>query len=292
MTSLRVWLQSGTAALLTLLSRTARAPVQVERLTLASPALGGERTVDVFLPADYGTDSTRGYAVLFVNDGQDMPGLGMKATLERLQARKAVPPFVVVAIHATGRRLMDYGTAGVTNAQGLGADADKYEQFMLNELMPLVNERYRLLPGATATAILGWSLGGLSAFDLAWRHPGRFGTVGAFSGAFWWRTDDSTVAARQVSRIMHRRVRSTPGHPALRIWFESGKQDETDDRDGNGVIDSIQDTDELMDELAAKGYRYDRDMVHLVVEGGHDLETWRRVLPEFLIWAFPPPPPP
>jgi enterochelin esterase-like enzyme len=182
---------------------------------------------------------------------------------------------------------MDYGTAGVTNAQGLGADAGLYEQFLFREVMPLIKRRFRVRTDPGATAILGWSLGGLSAFDLAWRHPERFGTVGVFSGAFWWRTDDRSVAAKQASRIMHRRVRETADRPRLRMWLESGRADETEDRDSNGVIDAIQDTDELIDELAAKGYRRGQAMVHRIVDGGHDLETWRRILPEFLIWAFP-----
>jgi hypothetical protein len=31
--------------------------------------------------------------------------------------------------------------------------------------------------------------------------------------------------------------------------------------------------------------------VHLTVEGTHDLVTWRRLLPEWLVWAFPAPGP-
>jgi enterochelin esterase-like enzyme len=156
--------------------------------------------------------------------------------------------------------------------------------------MPLIEQRYRTARGPTHTAIMGWSLGGLSAFDLAWRHPDRFGRVGVFSGAFWWRTDDRNVAAKQASRIMHRRVRETPGNPALGMWFETGLRDEQADRDGDGVIDAVQDTEELVLELERKGYRRGRDMVHLTVEGTHDLPTWRRLLPEWLVWAFPPAP--
>ena len=68
----------------------------------------------------------------------------------------------------------------------------------------------------------------------------------------------------------------------------AGTLDETDDRDGNGVIDAIQDTTELMDELAAKGYQREIDMVYVQVDGGrHNQSTWAIVLPDFLRWAFP-----
>ena len=261
--------------------------VTVERLPpFESRLLGETRVIDVYLPRDYATDTTSAYPVIYANDGQDMEAVGLMGTLDSLQVAKRMAPVIVIAIHAT-ERVRDYGTAYVTNAQGLGAGADLYGQFLIAEVMRVVESRYRVRGGPSHTAIMGWSLGGLSAFDIAWRHSNQFGTVGVFSGAFWWRTDDRDVAAKQASRIMHRRVRETPGHPALRMWFESGQQDEAADRDGNGVIDAVQDTEELIAELERKGYRRGRDIVHLTVQGGHDLPTWRRLLPEWLSWAFP-----
>ncbi len=261
--------------------------VVVERLPpFESRLLGENRTIDVFLPRGYSHDSLTAYPVLYANDGQDMDAVDLAGTLDSLQAAGAMAPVIVVAIHAT-ERIQDYGTAYIANAQGLGARADRYGQFLITELMTLIEARYRVERGPAHTAIMGWSLGGLSAFDLAWRHPDRFGAVGVFSGSFWWRTDDGDVAARQASRIMHRRVRSTPGHPALRMWFETGREDESDDRDRDGIIDAIQDTEELVIELERKGYRRGPDMVHLIVEGRHDLPTWKRLLPEWLTWAFP-----
>ena len=265
----------------------ARDGVTVERLpAFESRLLGENRTVDVFLPRGYAEQDTVTYPVIYANDGQDMEAVDLRGTLDSLQRTGRMAPVIVVAIHAT-ERVQDYGTAYIPNAQGLGARADRYGQFVLTELMTLVESRYRVRTGPAETAIMGWSLGGLSAFDLAWRHPDRFGAVGVFSGAFWWRTDDSSVETRQTSRIMHRRIRDTPGHPPLRMWFETGRQDEQADRDQDGVIDAIQDTEELVSTLEKKGYRRGLDVVHLTIEGRHDLPTWKRILPEWLVWAFP-----
>jgi enterochelin esterase-like enzyme len=261
--------------------------VTVERLPpLESRLLGESRIIDVFLPRNYDRDTSRTYPVIYANDGQDMEAVGLALALDSLQRTGRMAPVIVVAVHATDR-VEDYGTAYITNAQGLGGRADRYTQFLLVELMTLVESRYRVARGPASTAVMGWSLGGLSAFDLAWRTPERFGAVGVFSGSFWWRSDDSSVEARQASRIMHRRVRETPGRPELRMWFESGQHDESSDRDGNGTIDSVQDTEELIGELERKGYHRGSDVVHLTVMGGHDLPTWSRVLPEWLVWAFP-----
>ncbi len=264
------------------------APVTIESLKdFYSPGLDNKRTIDVFLPPGYASATGSRYKVLYANDGQDMTSVELKKTLENLYTSAQIEQVIVVAMYATGSRMSEYGTAGGPDANGRGAKADLYSQFVLNEVMPMINQKYRTQTGPQNTAIIGWSLGGLSAFDLAWRHSDVFGKVGVFSGSFWWRSDDSTVAAKQSSRIMHRIVRESTVKPALKMWFEAGTKDETDDRDGNGVIDAIQDTTELMDELNAKGYQKPLDMVYVEVPNGtHTTFTWGQVLPTFLSWAF------
>lgn len=112
---------------------------------------------------------------------------------------------------------------------------------------------------------------------------------GIFSGSLWWWADNRDVAAQRASRIAHRKVRAAAKKPALHLWFEVGTNDETADRDGNGVIHAIQDTRERMDELVAKGFRPGADTTYREVAGGeHNDATLARVVPEFLRWARPP----
>ncbi len=255
-----------------------------------SRQLHNQRALTVFLPPDYDrhANADRYYKVLYVNDGQDMPAVKMAETLAALIARHEIEPIIVVAIHATRDRLHEYGTAGIPNARGLGKKARKYSFFVLDEVLPYINRRYRTLTGPVNTAVMGFSLGGLMAFDLAWNHPDVFGAVGVFSGSFWWRTNETDTHAKQESRIMHRRIRDTENPGYLRIWFEAGTNDEQEDRDHNGVIDAIQDTTELMDELELKGYRRGLEMIYVQVEGGeHQQRTWGFILPYFLRWTFP-----
>lgn len=271
---------------------TARGPTvtlkTIERFR--SKHLHNSRSVTIYLPPDYGARHERHYKVLYVNDGQDLPALKMKETLAELIGREEIEPLIVVALHATRDRLQEYGTADIPNARGLGKKARKYAWFVLDEVMPYINHHYRTLPGPANTAILGMSLGGLMAFDMAWNHPHVFGAVGVMSGSFWWRTDDADVHAKQESRIMHRRVRDTEIPGFVRAWFEAGTRDETDDRDGDGIIDAIQDTLELMDELTAKGFRRGFETLYVQMEGGeHHQATWAMALPHFLHWLYPTP---
>ena len=276
------------STLLTRLSGWVHGPTGVRReklRQLPSPALGRRRPITVYLPPGYTDD--RAHPLLVAHDGQEMDAWRLADALARHHAAGRVTP-VVAAVPANHDRHHEYGTAGQLNAGQLGARAAEFQAFITDTVLPRLRQRYQLERGSAQTAIMGASLGGLSAFDLAWRRPDVFGVAGIFSGAFWWRTSDASVTAQQATRIAHQRVRATAVKPPLRLWFQAGTADETEDRDGNGVIDAIQDTTELIDELAAKGFRRGADVVYHETPGGrHEPATWARELPEFLRWAFP-----
>lgn len=243
------------------------------------------REVRVYMPPGGVTPST---PVLVVLDGQMMAAWRLEEALGRLAAKGQRVPPLVVAIPAGHERLDEYGMAGTPDYAGRGRKAADFHRFVLKVVLPAVRARYAVTADPVRTGVMGASLGGLAAFDLAWRHPDVFGFAGIFSGALWWRGDNSSAAAQQASRLAHRLVRETPQPPPVRLWFEAGTKDEASDRDGNGVIDAIQDTTELMAELERRGFRRSTDLKYFEVEGGeHNEATWARALPEFLEWALP-----
>lgn len=246
------------------------------------------RRVTVYLPPGYDAARARRYPLLLALDGQTMPQWRLAETLDELTGTGAIEPVVVAAVPASAERMDEYGMAGQLDFAGRGRHAKALQDLLAGEVLPWLRERHQVAPDAARTGIFGASLGGLCAFDTAWRRPQVFGLAGIFSGSLWWRADDSSVAAQQASRLAHRTVRETATRPALRLWFQSGTRDEAADRDGNGVIDAIQDTTELVDELLAKGFRRGEEVAYHEVEGGeHHESTWARALPEFLRWAWP-----
>ena len=75
--------------------------------------------------------------------------------------------------------------------------------------------------------------------------------------------------------------------PGKRFYFTTGSLDETADRNHNGIIDSIDDTLDLIKDLEAKGYDKNRDIFYYEMpDGHHDMPTWAKALPVFLKWAF------
>ena len=125
--------------------------------------------------------------------------------------------------------------------------------------------------------------------DIVWNHPQEFDLAGLFSGSFWWRTRDKADPAYddKTDRIVHGQVRNGGYYPWLKFFFECGTEDEQEDRNQNGVIDSIDDTQDLIKELEAKGYDGMKDIRYLEIEGGrHDVETWGQAMPVFLRWGW------
>jgi len=249
------------------------------------------RRAKIYLPPGYDSTRPRAYPVLIALDGQTMPQWRLAESLDELVGAGQIEPVVIVAVPASPARIEEYGTAGTLDYAERGRLARAFQDLISGLVLPTVRERFHVAQEPARTGIFGASMGGLCAFDSAWRRPQVFGLAGIFSGALWWRADNSSVAAQQASRIAHQQVREATGKPALRLWFQAGTRDETADRDGNGVIDAIQDTRELMAELEDKGYANGRDLAYHEIEGGeHHESTWAGALPEFLRWALPPAP--
>ena len=256
-----------------------------ERQTIHSLQLHRDVIVDFFLPVDVKDPSSM--SLLLINDGQDMERMGFKLILEKLYREKAIKPVVYAAIHAGKDRKMEYGVAGKPDYKGRGGKAGLYTEFIFSELLPYIRNNYQL-HSFTDKAFAGFSLGGLMALDIVWGHPQEFSRVGIFSGSLWWRKralDDGYL--EETDRIMHARIREGNYAPWLKFFFQTGSLDEKMDRNNNGIIDSIDDTLGLIDELVKKGYNREKDIVYLEYEDGkHDIQTWGRAMPEFLRWSY------
>ncbi len=250
-----------------------------------SSFLSREVTLTIILPTDYHQIS---YPVLWLNDGQDIPSMELHSTLERLYQRKLIQPTIVVGIHANEQRLQEYGAISTPDFKNRGSKASLYAKFFIRELMPYVRTNFMVSFERENNVIAGWSLGGLTALDIAWHYPQYFGKTGVFSGSLWWRLKAYNRGYKDDKhRIMHQQIRNSEKREGLKLWFEVGTQDETADRNKNGVIDVIDDTIDLIKELKAIGYDSPDDIQLVLVKGGeHNQQTWGEVMPYFLKWAF------
>jgi enterochelin esterase-like enzyme len=259
----------------------------VYHILLPSAALGRDVVYEVYLPAGYDATAKAPYPLVLFNDGQDLLRMHFAKILEKLAAEKHFPPIVAVGIHTSERRIREYGTAHQPDYKGRGDLAAKYTRFILEELLPDLRAQFRVSAHPKDTAFAGFSLGGLSALDIVWAHPEVFGTAGVFSGSLWWRSHEVREADPDADRIMIDRVQKTlKTDKKQRFWLQCGTLDEEDDRNNNGVIDSIDDTLDLIRALYEKGIP-DQNVRYLEIENGrHEVGTWGEAMPDFLRWVF------
>jgi enterochelin esterase-like enzyme len=226
-------------------------------------------------------------SVLLVFDGQDFPAIRAEQALAQFLTNQPDRPVLLVGIHANEDRIEEYGTASQPDYAHRGSKASHTTAFVVYELIPYIKKHYVVSLDTRQWAVAGFSLGGLMALDLGWHHPEFFAKVGVFSGSFWWRKRALDDGYHTSDRIAHQIVRETEEKPDLSFWFQTGTRDETDDRDGDGVIDSIADTLDLIAELERKGYGWGKDITYLeVTEGEHNPQTWSKTFPVFLLWCF------
>ena len=294
----------------------AHAQIVTDEMTLDAPGVSQSPIrIRVLLPPGYADGASR-YPVLYLNDGQDVEAVGVEVTLQALNAKHEIQPLIVVAIDMPRDRMGGYGAfdrgsrhsmPAQTKFGPVGMHAWAYATWVTSKLLPAIDARYRTRANVDDRAVAGWSLGALSAFGIGWQYPELFGTVGAFSPSFWVSADRSDATSIEATRLVHRLVDATKPMTRPAVFLAAGTNEETNDRDGDGVIDVLDDARDLLDGWQApdgtqrKGLRQlgysvtaidathaSRNAAALyVLDGGlHNQTSWARMLPLFLRWAY------
>ncbi len=256
--------------------------IVLDQKVIRSAYLKRDVTIEVYLPMDLQNPKL---SLLLINDGQDLGKMNFVNMLDGLIATGQITPLVCVGIYA-GERLSEFGVANIIDYRHRGEKAFAYQQFLVGELLPLVHTAY-WIGNIKLKGIAGFSLGGLIALDTLLNYKNEFSIAGVFSGSFWWRTKSLKDGYNEDSdRIMHQKVRNATYHPGFKFYFTTGSLDETADRNNNGIIDSIDDTVSLIDELKNLGYKQDDIKYTNYEDGKHDVETWGKAMPGFLLWGW------
>jgi predicted alpha/beta superfamily hydrolase len=172
----------------------------------------GERTVRIYLPATYYTSAHANYPVLYLHDGQNVFSFAgtnvafgwgsweLDRTADRLAAEGKMQEIIMVAVDNSPARIPEYRGTHHSETNEL-TNYEKYEAFLIKELKPAIDGRYRTRREPPYTAVMGSSMGGLCSIVLAWEHPDVFGGAASLSGAFMMNTNfvDSTLRSYKGS---------------------------------------------------------------------------------------------
>jgi len=140
----------------------------------------------VYLPPGYFQSSAR-YPVLYLVHGAGDTALAWTTAgaanliLDSLIAeKKAVPMIVVMPFNGSNNP----APAAAAPARGGAAPAaSPFEDYMLKELIPFVDGKYRVAPGRQNRAMAGLSAGGAATYNVALKHLELFSGFGLFSAA-------------------------------------------------------------------------------------------------------------
>ena len=234
----------------------------VERFPIHSKAFGDQRTIGVYLPANFRT--YRRYRLLIVHDGDDYVRYSrLQTVLDNLIEALEIPP-MVVALSNPRDRLVEY------------ANDPRHARHIVYELIPALQARYPLINEAPGRCLMGASFGGVASLSTAWRYPDVFGSLCLQSGSFAFTDIGDHSRSPVFDKVVEfmNEFRKRPGKLAERMFISSG------------VYESlIYENRSLVPFLQAR----DVDVRYVEAHDGHNWENWRDRLRDGLSWLFPGP---
>ena len=168
--------------------------------SLESKIFGNTRTIRVLVPPGYDApeNAATKYPVLYMLDGQNLfdaclsdvshQEWGVDETVYRLVSEKKIPAMIVVGVdHAGKDRPHEYlPYKDYLSDDKMAEPAGKqFPDFLTNEVMPLVDGRYRTLQGHDHTGLGGSSYGGVATLYALLAKPNRFGFGLVESPTMW-----------------------------------------------------------------------------------------------------------
>lgn len=256
--------------------RAAVRPGRLERLSaFPSKILANTREITVYLPAGYDERQDRSYPVLYMQDGQNLfdahrayvPGnhWRLQEAADAAIGDRTAEPMIIVGVDHAGPARIDEYTPVVDRKHNGGGRAADYARFLIEELKPSIDARFRTRPEAESTGIGGSSLGGLVSLYVALKHPEVFRRAAVMSPSVWW--GDCAILGD---------AEAFDGAPP-RLWLDIG---------GREGLEALRNARALHDRLAAKGWRdfsYFEDR-----RADHSERAWARRVRTALEFLFPP----
>lgn len=227
-----------------------------------SEITGRTRKCLVYVPDEYDKNPERNYPVLYLQHGNGESELGwlnqgkVNFIMDNLIHEGRAEPMLVV---------MDNGFAaspGATNWYRPSFSQNVFDRLVVEELVPLIDARFRTDASSNRRAIAGLSMGGQQAGNIVFKNPNTFQYLGMFSaGLNSVGTLTNAIAARLNDKMRL-------------IWMGTGLQDEF----LNNYI-----------RVAHNAFEQ-KNVVHQYeeIDGIHEWQVWRKCLNRFAPKLFKP----
>jgi len=215
------------------------------------------RRMHVYTPTGYEGSSNKRYPVLYLNHGAGDSDEGWVATghanliLDNLiAAGKARPMIVVMPFGHTPER------PGVARFENTDFGTD-----LTDEIIPIIDGRFRTLKGPRNRAMAGLSMGGTHTLHFGLTRPDLFGAIGVFSIGLINGAADVPAFEAAHDAVLRERARDK-----TLIYLAVGKED---------ILNAkVPPTRKMRED-------YHLALVYRETGGGHDWFNWRDYLADF-----------
>jgi len=249
---------------------TASAQVHVIEPDFFIPGLNRDRTVRVYLPPDY-QQSNKRYPVLYMHDGQNLFDEATAYSGEwrvdkslNLMAHHQELELIVVGIDNGKQHRITELSAWDHETYGK-AEGQLYLDFIVQQLIPHVNQHYRTISDREYTGIMGSSMGGLMSHFAIHRYPQVFSKAGILSPSFWYSHEVFSFTRQQ------------PIPADSRLYFLMGNEED------KAMVDDMH---HMVNQIADAGHPYCNLVSKTVPGRGHSESFWAEEFPKAVKWLF------
>jgi len=241
-----------------------------------------QRTITVYIPAQYVPGTAAPFIVTHDGPGMGRPDMSLPHILDNMIAQHRVPAMIAIMVsHGGGdaqgsERGLEYDTM-----------SGKYAEFIEAEVLPLVEKNYnvKLTKDPEGRATMGGSSGGSAALEMAWYHPDLYHRVLTYSGTYVNQQWPFNPETPDGAWDFHEKLIPNSDPKPIRIWMETGDKDLLNP---NIMRDNMHDwvvaNRHMAVELKKKGYHY--QFVYALNAGHVDGPTKNQTLPEALEWLW------
>lgn len=177
------------------------------------------KDVWVYIPREYYENISKRYPVLYLrHGGGDIESSWVKdgraaIILDNLiDDKKAVPMLVVMTNGFT-----DGSWAGGSTVEGMNI----LENELLNDVIPMIESRYRVSKDKNSRAIAGLSMGGGQAFVIGLRNLDKFSYIGEFSAGIL--SDDNFDFEKYIPGLINKK--GSVNNQLKLLWLSCGTRD-------------------------------------------------------------------
>jgi enterochelin esterase-like enzyme len=249
-----------------------------------SKTTGEWRRAFVYTPPGYDEHPGARYPVLILQhgSGEDETGWTRQGRaqfiLDNLIAAGKARPMIVVMDRGYALRPGAATAAGGSSAwlQSPLLAFTSFEDVVIHDLIPMIDESYRTIPDREHRAMAGLSMGGMQTLFIALRHLDMFAYIGSFSGPIVPNLAADLTAGRPRepfdAKTAYGGAFADPSSFNKRVkllWFGVGSAESDQFRNGiGGAVEALRTNGVRLEYFESSGT-------------AHEWQTWRRALNDF-----------